>query len=128
MWELHGLEGKVMQVLESAHSNVPGDHHLGRPYLSSYQIAIALNRQFADTVKAIGKPLGGRDIGQRNSLAQYLGQVMSQQVKSRGNNCRFEGAFLSNMDAKELSYAGPDGPIRSSLLDTEYDMAIFRAR
>ena len=126
-WAEHGLEDKVVQVLKSAPAN-PSGHGFGRPYLSPYQLAIALNKQFPDTVEDIGLPLGGAGIGQRNSLAQLLAAGLRRHIEKHGDAYPIECAYLSNVFVKELSYRGPDGLVRSSLPEGGLDMTIFRAR
>jgi hypothetical protein len=127
IWEDHGLEDKVVQVLKSAPAN-PTGHEFGRPYLSSYQLAIALQRQFPGTVEAIGKPLGGAGTGQQDSLAQYLAMALRREIKKHGPSHPVECAYLSNQDVKDLYFRGPDGPIQSSLPEGGFDMTIFRTR
>jgi hypothetical protein len=127
LWEEHGLEDKVVQVLRSTPAN-PAGHDFGRPYLSSYQLAIALHRQFRGTVDAIGKPLGGAGIGQQDSLAQYLAMALRREIKKQGPSHPVECAYLSNQHVKDMIFSGPDGPMRSSLPEGGFDMTIFRAR
>ena len=127
IWEDHGLEDKVVQVLKSAPAN-PTGHEFGRPYLSSYQLAIALHRQFRETVDAIGKPLGGVGIGQQDSLAQYLAMALRREIKRHGPSYPVECAYLSKQHVKDMFFGGPSGPIRSSLPEGGFDMTIFRVR
>ncbi|WP_133847848.1 hypothetical protein [Labedaea rhizosphaerae] len=106
----------------------PTGHEFGRPYLSSYQLAIALNRQFRATVEAIGKPLGGAGTGQQDSLAQYLAMALRREIKKRGPSHPVECAYLSNHHVKDMIFGGPAGPMRSSLPEGGFDMTIFRVR
>ena len=42
LWEEHDMTGRILSVLEAVHINSPEGHHFGRPFVSSYQIAIRL--------------------------------------------------------------------------------------
>jgi hypothetical protein len=128
IWEEQGLTERVVDVLSTVHLNAD-DHHFGRPYVTAYQIAIALEEQFPAAVAAIGKPIGGRGIGQHNSLAQYLGAELSRQIREQGANHPIEGAFISNEHVSEVRYQRATGePVVSSLTGTPYDLALFRLR
>jgi hypothetical protein len=127
LWEEHGLADKVVQVLKAAPAN-PTGHEFGRPYLSSYQLAIAFHWQFPETVKAIGKPLGGVGNGQQDSLAQYLAMVLRRETRKHGPHYPVECAYLSNQYVKDMTFTGPCGAMRSSLPEGGFDMTMFRAR
>lgn len=87
--------------------------HFGRPYISAYQLAIEMKRRYPETVAAIGKPVGGAGIGQHNSLAQYLSNELSKQIK-QGDEHRVEGAFFSNENATSVAFSGADGVLRAA--------------
>ncbi len=128
LWSEHDLTDKVVQILTGVHCNNEV-HHFGRPYISAYQIAIEMQRRFPETVTAIGKPIGGAGTGQHNSLAQYLSNELSKQIKAQGVDHPVEGAFFSNENARSVTFTGVDGDvITSSLVGTDYDMALYRLR
>jgi hypothetical protein len=128
LWSEHDLTDTVVEILAGVHCNNEV-HHFGRPYISSYQIAIKMERQFPDTVAAIGKPIGGAGTGQHNSLAQYLSNELSKQSKAQGVEHPVEGALFSNENAAAVTFTGADGAvITSSLVGTDFDMALYRLR
>lgn len=128
IWGDHDLSSKVREVLESVPLH-DEPHHFGTPYMSAYQIAIELSRRYPTTVDAIGKPIGGAGIGQHNSLAQYLGNELSKQIRQQGGRHFAEGVFLSNLHVQRVTFDGIDGrEISSSLVGTGFDMALFRRR
>lgn len=128
LWTEHDLTDKVTQILTDVHCNNEV-HHFGRPYISSYQIAIEMQRRFPETVAGIGKPVGGVDIGQHNSLAQYLSNELSKQIKGQADAHPVEGAFFSNENASAITFTSADGAvITSSLVGTDFDMALYRLR
>jgi hypothetical protein len=81
VWGELEVESKVTDILrETPHQEA---HHFGRPYLSAYQLAIAVDRRWPEVRTALGNlPVGGLGIGTRNSLAQYLAGELSRRIKS----------------------------------------------
>ena len=121
------MEAKVVEVL----AGVPAaddSHHFGRPFMSAYQLAIELHRLHPQVAGALGQPVGGADIGQRNSLAQYLARQLSGQIAA-DPEYPVEGAFISNRDVLELRYRATDGTeLRSSLSGSGFELSMFRLR
>lgn len=129
IWEEHGLTEKISDVISAVHLNTDEPHPFGRPYVTAYQIAIALEAMFPETVRSIGKPVGGKGIGQHNSLAQYLAGELSRQIKAQREDHPIEGAFVSNEHVSEIRYERDSGEsVVSSLTGTPYDLAVFRLR
>lgn len=129
LWERHGLTEMVVDVLGQVPSHNTGPH-FGRPYVSAYQLAIGLHERYRTTVDEIGKPVGGAGIGQRDSLAQYLAQVLSTKISQEGAAFPVEGAFLSNIRVKSMTFHVPSEgeEFTSSLVGAGIDMSLFRLR
>ena len=72
LWDEHQIEAKVRLILRETEAYNP-EHHFGRPFLVSYQIAIEFRRRFPAEYAALGKPVGGKGTGLRHSVAQYIG-------------------------------------------------------
>ena len=100
VWGEREVESKITDILrETPYQEA---HHFGRPYLSAYQLAIAVDRRWPEVRTALGNPpVGGLGIGTRNSLAQYLARELSRRIKS-GDLTTVEGAFLTDEDLVEL--------------------------
>lgn len=127
IWADHDVEARVIEVL-AAVPTTGQDHHFGRPYMSAYQLAIDFHRRYPQVAQALGQPLGGAGVGERNSLAQYLAKQLSDRIRD-DEDYPVEGAFLTNVDVETLRYRGPDGtPITSSLTDSGFDLSLFRLR
>ena len=62
IWEEHRIEERVTAILSDVNAYQP-DHHFGRPYLTAYQLAIALDRIAPQARQALGSPVGGEGIG-----------------------------------------------------------------
>lgn len=76
VWSQFEVESKITDILrETPHQEA---HHFGHPYLSAYQLAIAVDRRWPEVRNALGNPpVGGLGIGTRNSPAQYLARVVT---------------------------------------------------
>lgn len=125
-WQELDLEQKVLLILR----NVPdasADHHLGRPFLTAYQIAIEFAARYPEDTRRLGFPIGGVGTGQRNSLAQYLAGQLSRNI-SAGRMTEIEGGFLSNQHLNDITFQGGEGTIRSSLTGSGFTLSMFRLR
>jgi len=127
-WDDNDMTAKVLDVLGDARLAGGPGHHFGRAFATSYQIAVEIERRFPGTASALGKHLGGAGIGAQNSVAQYVGNVLSKQIKARGASHPVEGGFLSSIDVVSMTYDSPGGEIVSSLTGTGFDLGIFRLR
>lgn len=120
------IEARVRVIL----NDVEGypETNSDKPFLTAYQIAIEFNRRFKDEADEIGFQVGGKDIGERNSLAQYLAGQLSQRIVS-GELEDIEVAFISNDNLSEISFTNYCEPlIVSSLTSTPYPLSMFRLR
>jgi hypothetical protein len=93
-WRDLQLEDCVTEILCEFHFDEK--HHFGRPFASSYQIAIAFAGRFPDLFEQIGLPLGGPGVGKHYSLTQYLAGELSRRIKS-GEIKHIEGAWFSTL-------------------------------
>lgn len=125
-WADHDIEAKVVEVLQDVPIN--NEHHaFGRPYMTAYQLAIELDRRYPEVRQALGYPLGGSGVGERNSLAQYLAKELSDRIRDGGAAYPVEGGFVSNVSVESIKYHSHDGSeIVSSLTGTGYDLSMFR--
>lgn len=120
-WEQYNLEERILDILDVRYSHDP-EHHLGRPFLTPYQIAICFRERFPDDFDAIGMPVGGRHIGQHNSLSQYIARELSRRINDISN---IEGGFLSDNHIVELIFNDRGEEVRSSSIQN-FDLSIFR--
>ena len=127
VWADHDVETKIVEVLRDVRIHDYYDQHVfGRPFMSAYQLAIALDARFPEVRQALDCPIGGSGIGQRDSLAQYLGRELSRRI-GQGEGLPIEGGFVSNMNVESIRYRSHDGTeIVSSLTGTPYDLSMFR--
>jgi hypothetical protein len=122
-WQEFAFEQRIREILTSVPAHAEG-HHFGRPYLTSYQIAIEFCRRHPDAVDQIGLPVGGAGVGGHTSLAQYIARELSGRIRA-GHLPGIEGAFLSDQHLTELSFRLGTDQVKSSLIGA-WDTAMFR--
>lgn len=125
-WQELDIEEKIIQILSEVPVIAP-EHHLGRPFVTAYQIAIEFASRYPEETAQLDKPIGGAGTGQRDSLAQYLANILSRRI-STGRLTRIEGGFLSNQHLHDISFETDGGVIHSSLTDTSHALSMFRLR
>ncbi len=119
LWSQLDMDTKVADILR-VRANAPR-HRFGRPFLTPYQIALAFQQQYPADFRTIGKPVGGKGTGQRNSVAQYIALELSKRIKS-GAIRNIEGRFLYRANNPSLKY---EKKVESST-GGSYDLSIFR--
>ncbi|MFC1493331.1 hypothetical protein ACFL6O_05165 [candidate division KSB1 bacterium] len=111
---------KIENIL-SVQPHVP-NHHFGRPFLTPYQIAIRFEDKYQKVFQKIGKPVGGKNTGQKDSLAQYIALELSRRIKSKEIDS-IEGAFLYRDKQLELIYKDDDVEATSGQYN---DLSMYR--
>ncbi len=124
IWQEYQIEDKVTKILQDIPDSAD-KHHLGRPFLTAYQIAIEFANRFPEEHQKIGHPVGGAGVGQRNSLAQYLALELSKHIKNHSIT-HIEGGFLSNQHLLDIRFSHGDDIIQSSLTGTNFTLSMFR--
>jgi hypothetical protein len=125
IWDDLDMERIVVEILTRARSYQPR-HHFGRPFLTSYQIAIEFRQRYQNEFRRLGKRVGGAETGQRNSVSQYIAGQLTSRI-SDGRITNIEGRFLWRTHLKTLEYKDERQTIRSSL-GKSYETTMFRLR
>ena len=101
-------------------------HHLGLPFMSSYQIAIRFAQEFPDHEMVRRYPIGGLGTNEKTSLAQQIGKTLSQAIKNE--NRQIEGGFISHENVNAMTFDGGDqrGEVTPSTLEKRGGHSIFR--
>lgn len=104
-------------------------HHLGRPFMSAYQIAIEYYKRYPEQVDELSLPVGGESVGAHESLAQQIARFLSQAI-NEGRASNIEGGFISHSSIKSWDFFDPDGQsdIKVSTLNSKAAHTIFRLR
>jgi len=123
------LEETIRQALDEVTPAESGREHLGRPFITAYQLAIKVHRLDDQIARTLRVEIGGEGIGQYNSLAQYLARQLSRQIKDRGTAYPVEGAQLSSAHTRSMTFRHPaGGEIANSNISAGYDTLMFRLR
>ena len=114
-------------ILEACEEYREG-HHLDRPFMSAYQIAIAFARRFPHHPAVQRLAVGGRGTGNDESLARRIARRLSQAIRN-GNAHGIDGGFLSHDRLSEMTFEGTEGDrVEVSTLNSEAGHSIFRVR
>lgn len=113
LWTELNIAEKITQILRDV-PDVSPEHHMGRPFLTAYQIAIEFATRYPDETMQIGYLLDEIGAGQNKSLSQYLAQQLSINIKAK-RLPHIEGGFLSNQNLNEVSFRSSIGVVRPSL-------------
>ncbi len=124
-WNDDRMTDRLAEILQDAAASSP-DHHLGSPYMTPYQLAIAL-RDRAPEVQA-HRPIGGQGAGQSGSLGQYIANELSKLIKRHGREFPIEGARLASEHVARVSFWTDNGEIDSTLPGSGYPFSMFRYR
>ena len=102
-WQEHNLAEKVAAILGDVPEYAPG-HHLGRPFLTAYMIAVEFERRFPEDVSGLNLQVGAAGSEKKNTLAPYLARELSEDIEHKGNASLFEGGFLSGQNLRDLPF------------------------
>ncbi|TDO30977.1 hypothetical protein EV643_1341 [Kribbella sp. VKM Ac-2527] len=126
VWSDQNLDDKVVEALATVPVGSETEHHFGRPWITTYQLAIKIDAQHPEIATALGVDVGGLGTGRQVSLAQYLAKQLSARIKQGGEHYPIEGAFLSGTSLTELSFVSQDGhEIKSSMTNSGFDLSLF---
>lgn len=126
-WESTGIRERVLEVLEAVKSDRP-EHRFGTPFLTAYQIAIAVESTPREAgaqawTERLDLPLGGKGTGVHYSLSQYIARQLSQV-----EDVMVEGLFLSAQHIKSLQFEVGKDHIDSSVVGDAGTISMFRIR
>lgn len=120
-WWNSTVENNIRTILGSLYYRRNPNHHLGRPFLTAYQLAIEYHCRFGNLPGQPSLPIGGRGVQVHRSMAQQLARKLSQRIHS-GELRDIEGGFLSELHRNDISFNSPYGLVNSSVAD----ISIFR--
>lgn len=114
-WTKFEIEKKIIRILAEI-PTFERARHFGRPFLTSYQIAIVFSHRYPDDFRHLGLPIGG----EKGSLAQFIAQHLS--VAVRENHPHLEGGVLSYQHLEDMTLDNDGDIIRPS----RFPVAMFR--
>jgi len=118
-WQELDLENKIIRIL----SEMPLSErarHMGRPFLTSYQIAIEFKHRYPRDFDCMDVAVGGSDVGQKASLSQYIAQHLSRLVKEK--HPHVEGGILAYHHLEDITFDHNGDIIRPS----RFPVSLFR--
>ena len=118
IWDANDLKPKVIGLLASVKYCKP-DHHLGRPFLTAYQLAVLFKKRYPEHFESIGLPVGGKGSEVGQSLSGYLARQLSARIDSCELSDQIEGGFLSNCGLKLVQF-DDDGATVTSVHDRRH--------
>jgi hypothetical protein len=118
-WTKYNFEAEIRKILQNKYHKPDPKHHLGRPFMTAYQIAIELNNNNPSIAQALGLKIGGKGIDEKHSLSQYIANQLSTRIKS-GQITDIEGAFIALDDINKLEFENNIEP------SNDNDISIFR--
>ena len=121
-WVEYSMESKINAVLRNIEqTSRKQGHTFHPPFITAYQLAIALEDQNAGLCATLEKELGGKGTDEHHSLSQYVANELSIRIGD-GEIQNVEGAFLSVKDIVSLDFTRG---VSSSATDT---ISLFRLR
>ena len=123
LWEKHSFLNKILEILpdEIWHKSSP---HMGKPFLSSYQLAIEFANRHSSIVAEMNLQIGGKGIEEHVSLAQYISRGLSQAIAN--GNSDIDGGFLTGHNAKAWLFTNEKD--NSVLEASTLDLSIWRRK
>ena len=122
IWEEFSIELRIREILDVTAQD--RDVLFGRPFLTPYQIAISFAEAWPHDTQRIGKPVGGKGTGQKDSLAQYFASELTSRIK-RGELSDIEAGLLYRGNLRSPEYAFDDGTVEDSS-GQDRDLSMFR--
>jgi hypothetical protein len=122
-WSNLDIEDKITTILKNVKYPI-ANHPFGKPFMTVYQIAIEFKKYYPSEYFIIGKDIGGKGLGQKTSLAQYLANQLAIHQNQLVN---IECGFLADDRLNELTFEEHGGnKIESSLRGSGYGVSIYR--
>ena len=119
LWRNEDIANKLVDILRTIDYK-EGHHHFGKPFLTSYQLAIEFEKRFPAVANMLPahSEIGGEGTGEYNSLSQYIGRQISghyDDMRALGIEC----GFLSSNDLVKLEFS-------QNVCSSVKDVSMFR--
>jgi hypothetical protein len=125
-WLENDLTPKIEYLLKKNETKIKHPH-LGRPFMTSMQLAFAFEKEFSGLANLLGYHAGGKGFDDRNSLAIFIAKELISYL-SITKDPTIEGAFLSDESVTEIGYINKSAPLQSNVNKTTFDLAMFRLK
>lgn len=121
-WDEHNLTDLVRQILRSA--DLDAKYSTGRAFLTTYQIAIELQRRFPQVVANLNVAMGGSGQGSY-ALTTYLARWLPDRITNRGVT-DIELRFLAPKHLKTLEFDDDGTVVVATTHQAGFGSTMFR--
>ena len=106
-WEEYNMDNIMRTLLRTVENETdPGDPET-RPFVTSYQLALMLQREYREVSDSLGFPIGGSGAGGSNTLAGEIGFLLSTRIRF-GHVTDIECQMLSRVHGVTFRIGGQE--------------------
>ncbi|MDZ4672728.1 MAG: hypothetical protein SH821_17840 [Phototrophicales bacterium] len=98
------FEPVVLDILRSDVFNLKQAHHFGRPFVTAYQLAVAVEQIIPDICQQLQFVIGEKTANGKINLPQYLANQLSREIKENAHY-EVEGTWLCGTSLVSLTYS-----------------------
>lgn len=122
LWDQQDVTNLIRQILRS----LPPDavYGTGRPFLTTYQIAIELERRFPQVVANLNHAPGGSGQGPY-AITTYIARWLPDRILKRGV-ADIELRFLAPNDLTTLAFDNHGTPMQATTNQSGFNSTMFR--
>ncbi|WP_417740256.1 hypothetical protein [Rosistilla oblonga] len=123
LWDQHNVTDHIRNILNS----LPIDqaYNSGRPFLTTYQIAIALEQQHPQIAAALAQATGGEGHGPYG-LTTYIARWLPDRINNRGVT-DIEMRFLAPDNLTSIVLDNNGTPMTTTTNQAGYNSTMFRS-
>lgn len=125
-WQDNDLTPKIERLLQRFEAD-PDALYLGRPWLTSLQLAIEFEQEYPGIARLLGFEVGGAGVREQASLAHYLAHEIMTRIVT-GRLPTVEASFLYHGHLMSLPYRYRGNPIESTIEEDHFDLALIRLK
>jgi hypothetical protein len=122
LWDQHNMTDLIRQILGTAAPDAV--YNTGRPFLTTYQIAIELERRFPQVVANLNHALGGSGQGPY-AITTYIARWLPDRIMNRGV-ADIELRFLAPNDLTTLEFDNQGTMMAATTNQSGFNSTMFR--
>jgi hypothetical protein len=124
-WNRYNIDDLIRQILDSAQPETT--YGTGRPFMTTYQIAIEFARRFPNVVAALGHAVGGEGQGPF-ALTVYFARWLPTRITSPNGPLRgiMEVRFLAPVHLVSLEFDNNGTPLTATTNQAGWNSTMFR--
>ena len=122
LWDQHQVTDLIRQILRSVPSEQ--QYGTGRPFMTTYQLAIEFVSRFPQVAAALGCPAGGQGQGPY-ALTTYLARWLPDRIFNRGAT-DIEFRFLASQHIVSLQFDDNGTTVTATTTQAGFNSTMFR--